>query len=131
MSAAEKGYDFVSGQKELDKIHKILIENSKMSSSAKAQIKAYYKEIESGNPSMSLSKIHGEVMKIYNAEVEAGRAGKSFIDTLKNSEFHQFVAQMAGMFSFYDVINGFKFLILFQQPQIGREMVITFQTQKN
>lgn len=108
MSASEKGYNFVSGQKELDKIHKLLNENSKMSSEAKAKIKAYYKEIESGNPSMSLDKIHGEIMKIYNAEVEAGRAGKSFFDTLKNSGFHQIAAQMAGMFGFYDVINVIK-----------------------
>lgn len=105
MSAAEKGYNFVSGQKELDKIHKLLNENSKMSSEAKAKIKTYYKEIESGNPSMSLDRIHGEIMKIYNAEVEAGRAGRSFFDTLKNSGFHQIAAQMAGMFGVYDVIN--------------------------
>lgn len=105
MSASEKGYNFVSGQKELDKIHKLLNENSKMSAEAKAKIKAYYREIESGNPSMSLDRIHGEIMKIYNAEVEAGRAGRSFFDTLKNSGFHQLAAQMAGMFGFYDVIN--------------------------
>ena len=97
MSAAEKGYNAVSGQKELDKIHKLLNENSKMSSRAKAQIKAFYKEIESGNPSMSLDKIHTEIMKIVNAEVEAGRGGKSFFNTLKNSGFHQIAAQMAGM----------------------------------
>lgn len=108
MSAAEKGYNFVSGQKELDKIHKLLNENSKMSSEAKAKIKAYYAEIESGNPSMSLDRIHGEIMKIYNAEVEAGRAGRSFFDTLKNSRFHQIAAQMAGMFGVYDVINVIK-----------------------
>lgn len=108
MSAAEKGYNFVSGQKELDKIHKLLNENSKMSSEAKAKIKAYYTEIESGNPSMSLDRIHGEIMKIYNAEVEVGRAGRSFFDTLKNSGFHQLAAQMSGMFGFYDVINLIK-----------------------
>lgn len=105
MSASEKGYNFVSAQKELDKIHKLLNENSNMSAEAKAKIKSYYAEIESGNPSMSLDRIHGEIMKIYNAEVEAGRAGKSFFDTLKNSGFHQLAAQMAGMFGFYDVIN--------------------------
>ena len=105
MSASEKGYNFVSGQKELDKIHKLLNENSKMSSEAKAKIKAYYAEIESGNPSMSLDKIHGEILKIYNAEVEAGRADRTLWDTLKNSGFHQLAAQMAGMFGFYDVIN--------------------------
>jgi len=108
MSAAEKGYNFVSGQKELDKIHKLLNENSKMSSEAKAKIKAYYAEIESGNPSMSLDRIHGEIMKIYNAEVEAGRAGKSLIDVFKTSRLHQMVAQVAGMFSVYDVINVIK-----------------------
>ncbi len=108
MSAAEKGYNAVSGQKELDKIHKLLNENSKMSSRAKAQIKAFYKEIESGNPSMSLDKIHTEIMKIVNAEVEAGRGGKSFFNTLKNSGFHQIAAQMAGMVGVYDVINVIK-----------------------
>ena len=108
MSAAEKGYNFVSGQKELDKIHKLLNENSKMSSEAKAKIRAYYAEIESGNPSMSLDKIHGEILKIYNAEVEAGRAGRTLWDTLKNSGFHQIAAQMAGMFGVYDIINIFK-----------------------
>lgn len=105
MSASEKGYNFVSGQKELDKIHKLLNENSKMFSEAKAKIKAYYAEIESGNPSMSLDKIHGEILKIYNAEVEAGRAGRTLWDTLKNSGFHQIAAQMAGMVGVYDVIN--------------------------
>lgn len=105
MSASEKGYNFVSGQKELDKIHKLLNENSNMSSEAKAKIRAYYAEIESGNPSMSLDKIHGEILKIYNAEVEAGRAGRTLWDTLKNSGFHQIAAQMAGMVGVYDVIN--------------------------
>lgn len=105
MSASEKGYNFVSGQKELDKIHKLLNENSKMSAEAKAKIKSYYAEIESGNPSMSLDKIHGEILKIYNAEVEAGRAGRTLFDTLKNSGFHQIAAQMAGIVGVYDVIN--------------------------
>lgn len=105
MSASEKGYNFVSGQKELDKIHKLLNENSKMSTEAKAKIKAYYAEIESGNPSMSLDKIHGEILKIYNDEVEAGRAGRTLWDILKNSGFHQIAAQMAGMVGVYDVIN--------------------------
>lgn len=105
MSAAEKGYSQLAGQKEIDKINKILRENSAMSSEAKAKIKAYKQELISGNPSASLEKIHGEIMKIVNAEELAGRAGRSFFDTLKNSGFHQIAAQMAGMFGFYDVIN--------------------------
>lgn len=105
MSASEKGYTKLAGQKEIDKINQILRENSAMSSEAKAKIKAYKQELISGNPSASLEKIHGEIMKIVNAEELAGRAGRSFIDTLKNSGFHQIAAQMAGMFSFYDVVN--------------------------
>lgn len=105
MSASEKGYSQLAGQKEIDKINKILRENSAMSSEAKAKIKAYKQELISGNPSASLEKIHGEIMKIVNAEELAGRAGRSFFDTLKNSGFHQLAAQMAGMFGFYDVIN--------------------------
>lgn len=105
MSASEKGYSRLAGQKEIDKINKILRENSAMSSEAKAKIKAYKQELISGNPSVSLEKIHGEILKIVNAEELAGRAGRSFFDTLKNSGFHQLAAQMAGMFGFYDVIN--------------------------
>lgn len=105
MSASEKGYSQLAGQKEIDKINKILRENSAMTSEAKAKIKAYKQELISGNPSVSLEKIHGEIMKIVNAEELAGRAGRSFFDTLKNSGFHQIAAQMAGMFGVYDVIN--------------------------
>lgn len=105
MSASEKGYSQLAGQKEIDKINKILRESSAMSSEAKAKIKAYKQELISGNPSASLEKIHGEIMKIVNAEELAGRAGKSFFDTLKNSGFHQIAAQMAGMFGLYDIIN--------------------------
>ncbi len=105
MSASEKGYSQLAGQKEIDKINKILRENSAMSSEAKAKIKAYKQELISGNPSVSLEKIHGEILKIVNAEELAGRAGRSFFDTLKNSGFHQIAAQMAGMVGVYDVIN--------------------------
>lgn len=133
MSASEKGYNFVSGQKELDKIHKLLNENSKMSSEAKSKIKAYYAEIESGNPSMSLDKIHGEILKIYNAEVEAGRAGRTLWDTLKNSGFHQIAAQMAGMVGVYDVINiGKKFAstVIDINTQITELAKVSEQTSK-
>lgn len=105
MSASEKGYSQLAGQKEIDKINKILRENSAMSSEAKAKIKAYKQELISGNPSVSLKKIHGEIMKIVNAEELAGRAGKSLKDIFQTSRLHQMVAQVAGMFSFYDLIN--------------------------
>lgn len=105
MSASEKGYNFVSGQKELDKIHKILEENSRMSSEAKAKIKAYYKQIESGNPSMSLDKIHGEIMKIVNAEKEAGRAGKSMWSAIKEKAWYGAASAIGTYFGVNDIFR--------------------------
>lgn len=105
MTAAQKGYDQLAGEKELNKISQILRENSNMSEKAKAEIRDYYHQIESGNPSASLGVIHGKILDIVNAEEQAGRAGKSLWDIFKTSRLHQMVAQIAGMFSFYDAIN--------------------------
>lgn len=105
MSASEKGYTFVSGQKELDKIHQILKENSRMSTEAKNKIKAYYREIESGNPSASIDKIHGEIMKIVNAEVEAGRAGKNMWDSIKEKAWYGLAGAIGTYFGFNDIIR--------------------------
>ena len=108
MTAAQKGYDQLAGEKELNKISQILRENSNMSEKAKAEIRDYYHQIEFGNPSASLGVIHGKILDIVNAEDQAGRAGKSLWNIFKTSRLHQMVAQVAGMFSFYDVINGVK-----------------------
>lgn len=108
MTAAQKGYDQLAGEKELNKISQILRENSNMSEKAKAEIRDYYNQIKSGNPSASLGVIHGKILDIVNAEEQAGRAGKSLWDIFKTSRLHQMVAQVAGMFSFYDLINGVK-----------------------
>lgn len=109
MTAAQKGYDQLAGEKELNKISQILRKNSNMSEKAKAEIRDYYHQIESGNPSASLDVIHGKILEIVNAEERAGRAGKSLWDTFKTSRLHQIVAQVAGMFSFYDAINAGKY----------------------
>lgn len=108
MTAAQKGYDQLAGEKELNKISQILRENFNMSEKAKAEIRDYYNQIKSGNPSASLGVIHGKILDIVNAEEQAGRAGKSLWDIFKTSRLHQMVAQVAGMFSFYDLINGVK-----------------------
>lgn len=105
MSASEKGYSQLAGQKEIDKINKILRENSAMSSEAKAKIKAYKQELISGNPSVSLEKIHGEIMKIVNAEELAGRAGRSMFDVIKEKAFYGFAAQIGMYFGFNDIVN--------------------------
>lgn len=105
MSAAEKGYSQLAGQKEIDKINKILRENSAMSSEVKAKIKAYKQELISGNPSASLEKIHGEIMKIVNAEELAGRTGRSMFDVIKEKAFYGFAAQIGMYFGFNDIVR--------------------------
>lgn len=105
MSAAEKGYSLVSGQKELDKINNILKEHSGMSREAKNQIKAYYTEIKSGNPSASLDVIHGKIMQIVNAEIEAGRGGKSMFDAIKEKAWYGVASAIGTYFGFNDFIR--------------------------
>ena len=105
MSAAEKGYSLVSGQKELDKINNILKEHSGMSREAKNQIKAYYAEIKSSNPSASLDVIHGKIMQIVNAEIEAGRGGKSMFDAIKEKAWYGVASAIGTYFGFNDLIR--------------------------
>ena len=119
MSAAEKGYSLVSGQKELDKINNILKEHSGMSREAKNQIKAYYAEIKSGNPSASLDIIHGKIMEIVNAEVEAGRGGKSMWDAIKEKAWYGVASTIGTYFG----INDF-----FRYVKDGIQVVREFDT---
>lgn len=105
MSAAEKGYSLISAQKELDKINNILKEHSGMSREAKNQIKAYYAEIKSGNPSASLDVIHGKIMQIVNAEIEAGRGGKSMLDVIKEKAWYGVASAIGTHFDFNDFIR--------------------------
>ena len=105
MSASEKGFDLLKGQKELDKIHSLLRENTAMSSDAKKQIKAYYNEIASGNPSASLDVIHGKIMKIVNAETEAGRGGKRLLSVIGDKAWYGLATTIGTYFGLNDVIR--------------------------
>ena len=105
MSAAEKGYSLLSGQKAMDKINSILKENSAMSKEAKNQIRAWYNEIASGNPRKNLTQILGEVQKIVNAEADAGRAGKSMIDAIKEKAWYGVASAIGTYFGFNDILR--------------------------
>jgi len=105
MSAAEKGYSLISAQKELDKINNILKEHSGMSREAKNQIKAYYAEIKSGNPSASLDVIHGKIIQIVNAESDAGRAGKSMWSVIKEKAWYGVAGAIGTYFGFNDILR--------------------------
>ena len=104
LSATEKGASQIAVDKLVQRINKDLDECTNYSKEAKLGLRALRDELESANP-RNLKEITSEIINIENAEIRAGRAGRSFFDTLKNSGFHQLAAQMAGMFGFYDVIN--------------------------
>lgn len=107
LSASEKGTSQIGIDKLVQRINKDLDENTNYSKRAKLGLRALRDELESANP-RNLKEITSEIINIENAEIRAGRAGRSFFDTLKNSGFHQIAAQMAGMFGVYDVINVIK-----------------------
>lgn len=104
LSASEKGASQIAVDKLVQRINKDLDECTNYSKEAKLGLRALRDELESANP-RNLKEITSEIINIENAEIRAGRAGRSFFDTLKNSGFHQIAAQMAGMFGVYDVIN--------------------------
>lgn len=104
LSASEKGASQIAIDKLVQRINKDLDECTNYSKEAKFGLRALRDELESANP-RNLKEITSEIINIENAEIRAGRAGRSFFDTLKNSGFHQIAAQMAGMFGLYDVIN--------------------------
>lgn len=104
LSASEKGASQIAVDKLVQRINKDLDECTNYSKEAKLGLRALRDELESANP-RNLKEITSEIINIENAEIKAGRAGRSFFDTLKNSGFHQLAAQMAGMFGFYDFIN--------------------------
>lgn len=107
LSASEKGASQIAIDKLVQRINKDLDECTNYSKEAKLGLRALRDELESANP-RNLKEITSEIINIENAEIRAGRAGRSFFDTLKNSGFHQIAAQMAGMFGLYDVINVIK-----------------------
>lgn len=104
LSASEKGASQIAIDKLVQRINKDLDECTNYSKEAKLGLRALRDELESANP-RNLKEITSEIINIENAEIRAGRAGRSFFDTLKNSGFHQIAAQMADMVGVYDVIN--------------------------
>lgn len=104
-SSGDKGFTNIGADKVLEKINSILEQNSRMSKTAKDQIKAYYNEIYSGNPTRPLNEILDSVYKIVQQEREAGREGKSWLDVFKDKKIYSFIGQAASMFSFYDLIS--------------------------
>ena len=104
-SGGEKGYENISATKVAVQINKLLEDNTRMSKEAKEQIKAYYAEVASGNPTRPLKEIYNDALKVVQLEKEAGRGGKSFLSAVANKMWYGAAGQIANMFGFYDIIN--------------------------
>lgn len=112
LSAAEKGTIKVGVEKAIQRINKDLAENTKYSAEAKAGLNTLLEQLKSGDPSINLRKITEEIIKIENAEIAAGRAGKSLWDIFKTKSTYGFIGQMQSYLSmyvgFYGMVNGIK-----------------------
>lgn len=112
LSATEKGTIKVGVEKAIQRINKDLAENTKYSAEAKAGLNTLLEQLKSGDPSINLRKITEEIIKIENAEIAAGRAGKSLWDIFKTKSTYGFIGQMQSYLSmyvgFYGMVNAVK-----------------------
>lgn len=105
MPATQKGYTNLSAQKMLSKINQLLKDNSNMSKKAKNDIRNWYNEIASGNPTASLDVILGKVQEIVNAEIDAGRGGKGMWDAIKEKAWYGAAGTIGTYFGVSDIIR--------------------------
>lgn len=106
MPAAQKGSDALSRGKELDTITKYLNKFTGISKQAKEELKGLIDQLQSGDPSVNVKKIHERFLELTAAERMAGRETKSFFDIFKNKVVHRFIGQLAMYYlSFYDFIR--------------------------
>lgn len=111
LSASEKGASQIGIDKLVQRINKDLDENTNYSKRAKLGLRALRDELKSANP-RNLKEITSEIINIENAEIRAGRAGKSFFDIFKTKGIYSFIGQMQSYLSmyigFYGMVNGVK-----------------------
>ena len=100
LSASEKGASQIAVDKLVQRINKDLDENTNYSKRAKLGLRALRDELESANP-RNLKEITSEIINIENAEIRAGRAGKSFFDIFKTKGMYSFIGQMQSYLSMY------------------------------
>ena len=108
MPAAAKGVNNMSIEKVIDRINKLLEDNTRFSRAAKKELKGLITLAKSGSASANV--ITTRMLEIKNAEVAAGRAGKSFFDIFKSKTFYGFIGQIQSYLSmyvgFYGMVNA-------------------------
>lgn len=105
MSSAQKGSDALSRGKEIDTITKYLNKFTGISKQAKHELNGLLDQLQSGDPSVNVKKIHERFLELTVAERNAGREARNLFDIFKDKKIYSFLGQAASMFSFYDLIN--------------------------
>ena len=105
MSAAQKGSDALSRGKEIDTITKYLNKFTGISKQAKRELNGLLDQLQSGDPSVNVKKIHERFLELTVAERNAGREARNLFDIFKDKKIYSFLGQAASMFSFYDLIR--------------------------
>lgn len=105
MSSAQKGSDALSRGKEIDTITKYLDKFTGISKQAKRELNGLLDQLQSGDPSVNVKKIHERFLELTAAERMAGREARNLFDIFNDKKIYSFIGQAASMFSFYDLIN--------------------------
>ena len=105
VATAERGSDALSRGKEIDTITKYLNKFTGISKQARRELNGLLDQLQSGDPSVNVKKIHERFLELTVAERNAGREARNLFDIFKDKKIYSFLGQAASMFSFYDLVN--------------------------
>lgn len=105
--ATQKGSTKESRQKVFNMINE-LKQFTGMARESKLELEAMEQRFKSLGTNLNVSEAISEVKAFKSQLVATNQTTKNLLDTVKEKAWYGWAAQLAGMFSFYDVINGFR-----------------------
>lgn len=105
--ATQKGSTKESRQKVFNMINE-LKQFTGMARESKLELEAMEQRFKNLGTNLNVSEAISEVKAFKSQLVATNQTTKNLLDTVKDKAWYGWAAQLAGMFSFYDVINGFR-----------------------
>lgn len=105
--ATQKGSTQESRQKVFNMINE-LKQFTGMARESKLELEAMEQRFKNLGTNLNVSEAISEVKAFKSQLVATNQTTKNLLDTVKEKAWYGWAAQLAGMFSFYDVINGFR-----------------------
>lgn len=105
--ATQKGSTKESRQKVFNMINE-LKQFTGMAKESKLELEAMEQRFKNLGTNLNVSEAISEVKAFKAQLVATNQTTKNLLDTVKEKAWYGWAAQLAGMFSFYDVINGFR-----------------------